>query len=87
MEQDRTFHLHMKHIALDYSMQPLGSTSPTVIVIIRETVTVDQTGNHFTGSFTADIYAPYSRALPATPGAHIAQVGGGTITGDRITAN
>lgn len=77
----------LKHIALDYSMQPLGSTSPTVIVIIREIVTVDHTGNHFTGSFTADIYAPYSLALPATPGVHIAQVGAGTITGDRITAN
>ena len=77
----------LKHVALDYSMQPLGSVSPTVIVIIREQVTVDQTGNHFTGSFTADIYAPYSAALPATPGAHIAQVGAGTITGDRITAN
>ena len=77
----------LKHIALDYSMQPLGSTSPTVIVIVRETVTVDHTGNHFTGSFTADIYAPYSLALPATPGAHITQVGAGTITGDRITAN
>ena len=77
----------LKHVALDYSMQTLGSTSPTVIVIIREIVTVDQTGNHFTGSFTADIYAPYSLALPATPGAHIAQVGAGTITGDRITAD
>jgi hypothetical protein len=77
----------LKHIALDYSMQPLGSTSPTVIVIIRERVTVDHTGNHFTGSFTADIYAPYSLALPATPGAHIAQVGAGVITGDRITAD
>ena len=77
----------LKHVALDYSMQPLGSTSPTVIVIIREQVTVDQTGNHFTGSFTADIYAPYSSALPATPGAHIAQVGAGTIAGERITAN
>jgi hypothetical protein len=77
----------LKHVALDYSMQPLGSASPTVIVIIRETVTVDHTGNHFTGSFTADIYAPHSLALPATPGAHIAQVGAGTITGDRITAD
>jgi hypothetical protein len=47
---------------LEYSMQPLGSTSPTVIVIIREGVTVDHTG-----SFTADIYAPYSVALPAAP--------------------
>jgi hypothetical protein len=77
----------LKHIALDYSMQPVGSTTPSVIVIIREKVTVDHTGNHFTGSFTADIYAPYSLALPATPGAHIAQVGAGTITGDRITAD
>ena len=77
----------LKHVALDYSMQPLGSTSPTVIVIIRETVTVDHAGDHFTGSFTADIYAPHSLALPATPGAHIAQVGAGTITGDRITAD
>ena len=77
----------LKHIALDFSVQPLGSTSPTVIVIIRERVTVDHTGNHFTGSFTADIYAPYSLALPATPGAHIAQVGAGTITGDRISAD
>jgi len=77
----------LKHVALDYSMQPLGSTSPTVIVIIRETVTVDHAGDHFPGSFTADIYAPHSLALPATPGAHIAQVGAGTITGDRITAD
>lgn len=77
----------LKHIALDYSMQPLGGTTPTVIVIIREQVTVDQTASHFTGSFTADIYAPYSSALPATPGVHIAQVGAGTVTGDRITAN
>jgi len=77
----------LKHVALDYSMQPLGSTTPTVIVIIREQVTVDRAGNHFTGSFTADIYAPYSSALPATPGAHIAQVGAGTIAGDRITAD
>ena len=77
----------LKHIALDYSMQPVGSTTPTVIVIIREKVTVDRGGNHFTGSFTADIYAPYSLALPATPGAHIAQVGAGSVTGDRITAD
>ncbi|HEV2198851.1 MAG TPA: hypothetical protein VGR73_03450 [Bryobacteraceae bacterium] len=77
----------LKHVALDYSLQPLGSTSPTVIVIIREQVTVDQAGNHLTGSFTADIYAPYSSAFPATPGAHIAQVGAGTIAGERITAN
>jgi hypothetical protein len=77
----------LKHVALDYSVQPVGSTTPSVIVIIREQVTVDQTGNHFTGSFTADIYAPYSSAFPATPGVHIAQVGAGTITGDRITAN
>ena len=77
----------LKHVALDYSRQPVGSTTPSVIVIIREEVTVDPTGNHFTGSFTADIYAPYSSALPATPGVHIAQVGAGTITGDRITAN
>jgi hypothetical protein len=75
----------LKHIALDYSMQPLGSTTPSVIVIIREQVTVDNKGNHFTGSFTADIYAPYSAALPATPGTHITQVGAGTISGDRIT--
>ena len=77
----------LKHIALDYSMQPVGSTTPSVIVIIREEVTVDRTGNHFTGSFTADIYAPYSSALPATPGAHIASVGAGTVSGDRITAD
>jgi len=77
----------LKHVALDYSMQPVSSTTPSVIAIIREQVTVDQTGNHFTGSFTADIYSPYSSALPATPGAHIAQVGAGTITGDRITAD
>ena len=77
----------LKHIALDYSMQPVGSTTPSVIVIISEQITVDRAGNHFTGSFTADIYAPYSSALPATPGAHIAQVSGGTITGDRITAD
>jgi hypothetical protein len=77
----------LKHIALDYSMQPVGSTTPSVIVIIREEVTVDRTGNHFTGSFTADIYAPYSTAFPATPGAHLAQVGAGTISGDRITAD
>jgi hypothetical protein len=77
----------LKHIALDYSMQPVGSTTPSVIVIIREEVTVDRTGNHFTGSFTADIYAPYSSSLPATPGAHIAQVGAGPISGDRITAD
>jgi len=77
----------LKHIALDYSMQPVGSTTPSVIVIICEEVTVDRTGNHFTGWFTADIYAPYSTALPATPGAHIAQVGAGTVTGDRITAD
>jgi hypothetical protein len=77
----------LKHVALDYSGQPIGSTTPSVIVIIREVVTVDQSGNHFTGSFTADIYAPYSSAFPATPGAHLAQVGAGTIAGDRITAN
>jgi len=77
----------LKHVALDYSMQPVGSATPSVIVIIREEVTVDRTGNHFTGSFTADIYAPYSSALPATPGAHIASVGAGTVTGDRITAD
>ena len=77
----------LKHIALDYSMQPLGSATPSVIVIIREEVTVDRTGNHFTGWFTADIYAPFSSALPATPGAHIASVGAGTVTGDRITAD
>ena len=77
----------LKHVALDYSMQPLGSTTPSVIVIIHEQVTVDRTGNHFTGSFSADIYAPYSAALPATPGAHIAQVGAGTIAGDRITGD
>jgi hypothetical protein len=77
----------LKHIALDYSMQPVGSATPSVIVIIREEVTVDRTGNHFTGWFTADIYAPYSTALPATPGAHIAQVGAGTVTGARITAD
>jgi hypothetical protein len=77
----------LKHVALDYSMQPVGSATPSVIVIIREEVTVDRTGNHFTGSFTADIYAPYSSALPATPGTHIASVGAGTVTGDRITAD
>ncbi len=77
----------LKHIALDYSMQPVGSTTPSVIVIIREEVTVDRSGNHFTGSFTADIYAPYSSSLPATPGAHIATVGAGTVSGDRITAD
>ncbi len=77
----------LKHIALDYSMQPVGSTTPSVIVILREEINVDRTGNHFTGSFTADIYAPYSSAFPATPGAHIASVGAGTITGNRITAD
>ena len=78
----------LKHVALDYSGPPVGSTTtPSVIVIIREHVTVDPTGNHFTGSFTADIYAPYSSTFPATPGAHIAQVGAGTIAGERITAN
>jgi hypothetical protein len=77
----------LKHIALDYSMQPVGSTTPSVIVIIREEVTVDRTGDHFTGSFTADIYAPYSSGFPATPGTHIASVGAGTVTGDRITAD
>jgi hypothetical protein len=77
----------LKHVALDYSRQPVGSTTPSVIVIVREQVTVDNAGNHFTGWFTADIYAPYSSALPATPGAHIARVGAGTITGDRITAD
>ena len=75
----------LKHIALDYSVT--HGLTPDVIVILREQVTVDQTGNHFTGSFTADIYAPYSTAFPATPGNHLAQVGAGTITGTRITAN
>src|SRR5579859_7997221 len=40
----------LKHVALDYSRQPIGSTTPSVIVIISEQVTVDRTGNHFTGS-------------------------------------
>jgi len=75
----------LKHVALDYSVT--HGLTPDVIVILREEVTVDQTGNHFTGSFTADIYAPHSTAFPATPGNHLAQVGAGTITGDRITAN
>lgn len=82
----------LKHIALDYSGNPpgsaaQGSTTPSVIVIIHEYVTVDSTGNRFSGTFTADIYAPYSSSFPATPGAHIAQVGAGAILGERITAN
>ena len=82
----------LKHIALDYSGNPPGSatpgnTTPTAIVIILETVTVDSTGNNFSGTFTADIYAPYSSTFPATPGMHIAQVGAGAILGQRITAN
>jgi len=77
----------LTHVALDYSKQPIGSTTPSVIVIIREEVTVDQRGHHFTGTFTADIYAPYSTALPATPGMHIGQVGAGTVVGERITGN
>jgi hypothetical protein len=75
----------LRHVALDYHVT--HGLTPDDIVIIREQVTVDRTGNHFTGSFTADIYAPSSSALPATPGAHIAQVGAGTITADRITAD
>ena len=75
----------LKHVALDYSVT--HGTTPDVIVIIREQVTLDQNGNHFTGTFTADLYAPYSSAFPATPGNHIVRVGEGTISGDRITAD
>jgi hypothetical protein len=75
----------LKHIALDYSVT--HSTTPDAILIIREEVTVDQGGDHFTGSFTVDLYAPYSSDFPATPGNRIAQVGGGVMAGDRISAN
>jgi hypothetical protein len=75
----------LNHVALDYSLT--HGITPDVIAILHEQVTVDKGGMHFTGRYTTDLYAPYSSDFPATPGFHIGQVDGGTITAERITAN
>lgn len=75
----------LRHIALDYSMT--HGITPDAILIIHEQVTLENGGMYFTGRYTIDLYAPYSTDFPATPGNHIGQVDGGTVTGERITAN
>jgi hypothetical protein len=77
----------LTHIALDYSMEPSGSLSPDAIIIIHEWVTVDRTGNHFTGTFTAQAYAPLSGTATLDPNNPLGPPAAGAITGDRITAN
>ena len=80
---DSTYTLN--HAALDYSAT--HGITPDAILIIHEQVTVEKGGMHYTGRYTIDLYAPYSSDFPATPGNHIGQVDGGTITAERITAN
>ena len=80
---DSTYTLN--HLALDYSVT--HGITPDAILIIHEQVTVEKGGMHYTGRYTIDLYAPYSSNFPATPGNHIGQVDGGTISGERITAN
>ena len=79
----------LNHIALDYTMEPSGSLTPDAIVIIHEQITVAHGGNHFTGMFTAQAYAPYSIDFPATPDFNnpLGPPASGTIAADRVTAN
>jgi hypothetical protein len=65
---------HLKHYPLAYN--PLNGQFAAKIVL-TEDVTVDQGGDHFTGSFTEDVY-------PVTgPAQHMA----GSITGVRVQPN
>lgn len=64
------------HVALSYNAT---SGELDAMAKIREQVTVDQGGNHYTGTFIVDVYAPDGITLFA----HIA----GDVTGDRITAD
>jgi len=65
----------LNHVALSYDAAS-GALNATVSV--RELVTVDRTGNNFTGTFTIDVFDPNKN-----PVGHVA----GEITGERITAD
>jgi len=75
----------LTHVALAYTSTT--STSPDVIVILREQVTVDHTGNRFTGMYAAQAYAPVAGTASPNFGSPLGPPATGTITGDRITAN
>ncbi len=69
----------LNHYALSYVPSPdapYGTLAATVN--IREYVTLDHTGNTFTGTFTIDVTPVSGTAPPQLAG---------TITGQRITAN
>jgi hypothetical protein len=65
----------LNHFALSYD--PTGVLNGKVN--IKEEVVVDQRGMNFSGPFTIDVYDPHTGALLQ----HV----GGTVTGQRITAN
>jgi hypothetical protein len=64
----------LNHLALSYDLSGALNGSAT----IGEQVTLDHTGNNYTGTFTIDVYD--------TGGNHVDHIGG-VITGQRITAD
>jgi hypothetical protein len=76
----------LRHIAISWKYPDDGGTvpEPEGPAEIHETVTLDRTGNHFTGFFTIDQYET-GEAGTAETGTPIHLTG--TLTGDRITVN
>jgi hypothetical protein len=67
---------HLKHFPLGYDP---ATGLLAVKIILTEDVTVDRSGDNYSGPFTEDIYDP--------TGAHLLQHVVGTVTGHRVLPN
>jgi hypothetical protein len=67
---------HLKHYPLAYNP---GTGALAAKIILTEDVTVDRTGDNFTGTFTEDVYDPTGTMLQV----HVP----GTISGHRVQPN
>jgi hypothetical protein len=67
---------HLNHLALSYDP---GTGTLNARVNIKEDVTLDPTGNSYTGSFTIDVYDP--------SGASVVAHQNGQVTAQRVRAN
>jgi len=76
----------LRHIALSWRYPDDGSAipEPEGPAEIHETVTLDRTGNHFTGFFTIDQYES-GKAGTAESGFQVHLTG--TLSGDRVVVN
>ena len=74
----------LRHFAMTWKENPGALSTPEGPAEVHQTVTIDRTGNHFTGSFIIDQYETgESGTAESGQPVHIT----GSVTGDRVFVN